>query len=74
MDFKRTPDRCFEQLNNFDFAPHYLQVDDTDGGELRIHYLDEGPVEGDVVLLMHGQPVCRAFSIGANSVQRVQNF
>jgi haloalkane dehalogenase len=23
---------------------------------LRIHYLDEGPADGDVVLLMHGQP------------------
>jgi haloalkane dehalogenase len=31
-------------------------VDDTENGQLRIHYLDEGPADGDVVLLMHGQP------------------
>jgi hypothetical protein len=39
------------------FAPHYLEVDDTEGDQLRIHYLDEGPADGDVVLLMHHQPV-----------------
>jgi haloalkane dehalogenase len=31
-------------------------VDDTEGGKLRIHYLDEGPSDGAVVLLLHGQP------------------
>ena len=57
MEFKRTPDERFANLAGYSFQPHYLQVDDTEGGELRIHYLDEGPADGDVVLLMHGQPV-----------------
>lgn len=57
MEFKRTPDERFEGLVDYPFAPHYLEVDDTEGGKLRIHYLDEGAPEGDVVLLMHGQPV-----------------
>jgi haloalkane dehalogenase len=57
MEFKRTPDECFENLEGFSYKPHYLNVDDTEGGELRVHYLDEGPADGDVVLLMHGQPV-----------------
>ncbi len=56
MEFKRTPDECFKHLENYPFEPHYLQVDDGEGGQLRIHYLDEGPADGEVVLLMHGQP------------------
>jgi haloalkane dehalogenase len=31
-------------------------VDDTEGGELRVHYLDEGPRDAAPVLLMHGEP------------------
>lgn len=57
MKFERTPDERFENLQDYPFTPNYLQVDDTEGGELRLHYLDEGPADGDVVLLMHGQPV-----------------
>ena len=56
MEFKRTPDECFGSLEDYPFEPNYLSVDDTEGGQLRIHYLDEGPADGDVVLLMHGQP------------------
>ncbi|MEP5765107.1 MAG: haloalkane dehalogenase [Halieaceae bacterium] len=57
MECKRTPDERFDDLVDYPFQPHYLQVDDTEGGALRIHYLDEGPADGDVVLLLHGQPV-----------------
>lgn len=57
MEFKRTPDEQFADLPDYPFSPNYLQVDDTEGGKLRIHYLDEGPRDGDIVLLMHGQPV-----------------
>ncbi|GHD25271.1 haloalkane dehalogenase [Parahalioglobus pacificus] len=56
MEFKRTPDACFENLANFPYEPHYLQVDDTEGGSLRLAYIDEGPADAPVVLLMHGQP------------------
>lgn len=56
MKTLRTPDQNFEGLEDYPFSPHYLNVDDTEGGELRVHYLDEGPRDGDVVLLMHGQP------------------
>jgi haloalkane dehalogenase len=56
MEFKRTPTERFENLEDYPFEPNYLSIDDTEGGQLRIHYLDEGPADGDVVLLMHGQP------------------
>ena len=52
----RTPDNRFANLPDYPFEPHYLVVDDTEGGELRVHYLDEGPVDGAPVLLMHGEP------------------
>ncbi|MCB1691083.1 MAG: haloalkane dehalogenase [Halioglobus sp.] len=56
MEFQRTPDERFEKLEHYTYAPHYLTVADTEGGTLRIHYLDEGAPDGEVVLLLHGQP------------------
>lgn len=51
MDVLRTPDERFADLPDFPFAPHYVDVD-----ELRMHYLDEGPADAEVVLLLHGEP------------------
>ncbi len=56
MKFLRTPDERFANLPGYAFTPHYLMVDDTEGGQLRMHYLDEGPRDGAVVLLLHGEP------------------
>lgn len=56
MKALRTPDARFANLPGFDFAPHYLQVDDAEGGLLRMHYVDEGPRDAPVVLLLHGEP------------------
>ncbi len=56
MDVLRTPDERFAGLPGYPFAPHYVEVDDGDGGRLRVHHLDEGPAGGPVVLLMHGEP------------------
>jgi len=47
----RTPDSQFENLPDYPFEPNYVDVQGY-----RIHYVDEGPKEGEVVLLMHGQP------------------
>jgi pimeloyl-ACP methyl ester carboxylesterase len=51
IKFVRTPDYRFENLPNFPFEPHYTFVDG-----FRIHYVDEGSQDGEVVLMLHGQP------------------
>lgn len=56
MDVLRTPDDRFEDLPGYPFEPHYVEVDRGDGIALRVHYLDEGPRDGDIVLLLHGEP------------------
>ncbi len=56
MKFLRTPDSRFEALADYGFEPQYSLVDDTEGGELRIHHVDEGPADADPVLMMHGEP------------------
>jgi haloalkane dehalogenase len=56
MTVLRTPDERFENLPGFSFQPHYLEIQDQDLGPLRIHYLDEGPASGPVVLCLHGEP------------------
>jgi haloalkane dehalogenase len=56
MDVLRTPDERFVGLPDYEFAPSYVDVPDGDGGELRVHYLDEGPASAPPVLLMHGEP------------------
>jgi haloalkane dehalogenase len=47
----RTPPSRFADLPDFPYAPHYVEV-----GGLRIAYVDEGPRDAPVVLLMHGEP------------------
>jgi len=49
--YVRTPDECFSDLPDFPYTPNYVDVDG-----LRMHYVDEGPEDGQVVLLLHGQP------------------
>ncbi len=56
MSVLRTPDEQFQDLPDYDFAPHYHSIQDPKLGELRMHYLDEGPQDGPVVLCMHGEP------------------
>ncbi len=56
METLRTPDDRFADLPDYPFAPNYADVDDQDGGTLRVHYLDEGPADAAPILLMHGEP------------------
>ena len=58
MHALRTPDDRFDHLVGYPFAPRYVEVDAGDGSSdrLRVHYLDEGPADGEIVLLLHGEP------------------
>lgn len=51
VSFVRTPESRFENLHGYAFAPNYVEIDG-----LRMHYVDEGPRGGEVILLLHGQP------------------
>ncbi len=57
MKVLRTPDEAFAAISDFPFAPHYAEIaDPQDGTRLRVHYVDEGPRDAPVVLMMHGEP------------------
>jgi haloalkane dehalogenase len=56
VQVRRTPDDRFENLPGYPFDPHYVEIDDGDGGRLRVHHVDEGPRDGAPVLLLHGEP------------------
>jgi pimeloyl-ACP methyl ester carboxylesterase len=51
IDFVRTPDSCFDSLPGWPYAAEYVEIDG-----LRQAYVDEGPEDGPIVLLLHGQP------------------
>ena len=51
VPFLRTPDANFVGLADFPFEPHFL---DLNG--LHMHYVDEGPRDAPIALLVHGMP------------------
>ena len=52
MDVLRTPDDRFADLPGYPWTPRYLTTSDG----LRMAALDEGPRDGQTVLLLHGEP------------------
>lgn len=52
MTVYRTPDHAFEKLSDFPFQPNYHEL----GSGLRVHFVDEGPGDAPVVLMLHGEP------------------
>ena len=47
----RTPDSNFEQLEDFPHPPRYVEING-----LRMHYVDVGPADGPLLLMVHGMP------------------
>ncbi|MGF1754131.1 haloalkane dehalogenase [Vibrio makurazakiensis] len=47
----RTPDSQFNDLVDYPFSAHYLEIDG-----MRMHYLDEGSEHSKTIFLFHGQP------------------
>ena len=56
MDLLRTPDDRFADLPGFDHPVSYAEVPDGEGGAVRLAYVEAGPADGTVVLLLHGEP------------------
>lgn len=56
MEIIRTEDSRFTGLAGYGFEPHFLELGSEEDGALRMHYLDEGPSDGEVFLLVHGEP------------------
>jgi haloalkane dehalogenase len=52
----RTPDERFQDLPDFSHVPRYLEVEDGEGGSLRIAYIDENSQSAETVLMLHGEP------------------
>ena len=53
----RTPPESFAELDGYPFVENFLNVDvDSAGNDVRMHYVDEGPRDAPVVLMLHGEP------------------
>ena len=52
IEIIRTPEERFENLPDYNFIPHYIEL--ADG--IRMHYIDEGDKTNPTVLLLHGEP------------------
>lgn len=51
----RTPDDRFKYLHDYPFKPNFVTIRDGDL-DLQMHFLDEGPRDGEIILCLHGQP------------------
>ncbi|MEM9717997.1 MAG: haloalkane dehalogenase [Bacteroidota bacterium] len=51
VQFVRTPEEYFQNLSDWSYAYQYVEIDG-----LRQAYAQAGPADGEVVLLLHGQP------------------
>ena len=55
VEVLRTPDRRFDDLVGYPYAPSYVEVGSS-RRSLRMHYVEAGPPGAEPVLLVHGQP------------------
>jgi haloalkane dehalogenase len=51
MQLLRTPDARFENLIDYPFQPNYVEIQG-----IRIHYVDEGKHDHEILLMLHGEP------------------
>jgi haloalkane dehalogenase len=56
MQTLRTPDERFAEIPNFPYSPRYCELDDDEGGRVRVAWIEDGPADADPILLLHGEP------------------
>lgn len=56
MQILRTPEDRFAGLPDFGYDPHYAEIADGDGATVRMAWVEDGPADGEPVLLLHGEP------------------
>ncbi|MBN40088.1 MAG: haloalkane dehalogenase [Acidimicrobiaceae bacterium] len=56
MQTIRTPEERFVDLIDYPFQPNYAEVFGRNSSLIRIHYLDEGPIDSNPIVLLHGEP------------------
>jgi haloalkane dehalogenase len=52
----KTPAEAFARLPDYPFEPQFCSIEDPRYGALAMHFVDEGPVDAPVVLMLHGEP------------------
>ncbi len=56
MRIARSPDERFAGLPGWTWSPRYTMIDGGSLGELRIAHVEDGPRDGPIVLMLHGEP------------------
>ena len=54
METLRSPEDRFADIPDFDYQPHYCEVDGDESGQLRTACIEAGPAHADPVLMLHG--------------------
>jgi len=52
----RTPEERFAGRAEFPYSPRYCELDDDEGGRLRVAWVEDGPADADPILMLHGEP------------------
>ena len=52
IEYVKTPGECFSEIPGYNFNENYCDING-----LKMHYVDAGPSDGKILLLLHGQPV-----------------
>lgn len=56
MRVLRAPDERFAAVPDFPYPVSYVTFGDGDGDALRMAVVEAGPADGEVVVLLHGEP------------------